>query len=37
MDQFISTVPGRLAHTNGKELKREKYVEGKIFVDRCSS
>ena len=37
IDQYISTVPGRLAHTKGKELKREKYVGGTIFVDHCSS
>jgi len=37
IDQYISMVPGRLAHTKGKELKRKKYSGGTNFVDHCLS
>lgn len=36
IDQYMSTVRGRLAHTKGKELKKDKYVGGTIFVDHAS-
>jgi hypothetical protein len=37
IDQYISTVPGRLAHTKGKEPKKDKYNGGTIFVDHASA
>jgi Reverse transcriptase (RNA-dependent DNA polymerase) len=33
IDQYISTVPGRLPHTKGKEQKKDRYVGGTLFVD----
>ena len=35
-DQFVSSVPGRLPHTFGKEKSHEKYTGGTIFVDEAS-
>ena len=37
VDQYLSTVPGRLEHTKGKEVKKYKYVCGKIFADHAGS
>jgi len=37
IDQYLSTVPGQIEHTKGKELKKDKYVGGTIFVDHASS
>jgi hypothetical protein len=36
LDQYVSSVPGRLAHTYGKETKRDKLTGGTIFVDRAT-
>jgi hypothetical protein len=35
-DQYVSSVPGRLPHTYGKEKVHEQYVGGTIFVDEAS-
>ena len=35
-DQYVSSVPGRLPHTFGKEKSHEKYSGGTIFVDEAS-
>jgi hypothetical protein len=37
VDQYVSSVPGRLPHTAGKEKPNEKYNGGTIFVDHASS
>jgi hypothetical protein len=37
LDQYISSLPGRLPHTKGKEAKKDKYTGGTIFVDHASS
>jgi hypothetical protein len=37
MDQYVSSVPGRLPHTMGKEAPKLKYHGGTIFVDHASS
>jgi hypothetical protein len=37
LDQYISSLPGRLPHTKGKEDKKDKYTGGTIFVDHASS
>jgi hypothetical protein len=36
LDQYVSSVPGRLAHTYGKEKKRDKLTGGTIFVDHAT-
>ena len=36
IDQFVSTVGGRLQHTKGKEKRDAKYNGGTIFVDHAS-
>jgi hypothetical protein len=36
LDQYVSSVPGRLAHTYGKENKRDKLTDGTIFVDHAT-
>ena len=36
VDQYTSTVLGRLPHTKGKEKKEEKYNGGTIFVDHAT-
>ena len=36
IDQYISSIPGRLPNTRGKETKKEKYVGGTLFVDHAS-
>jgi hypothetical protein len=36
LDQYVLSVPGRLAHTYGKEKKREKLTGGTIFVDHAT-
>ena len=36
VDQFISTKPGRLEHTYGKESDDDRYHGGTLFVD-CAS
>jgi len=36
MDQYISTTPGRLLHTRGKESSALKYTGETHFVDHCS-
>ena len=35
-DQFVSSLPGRLPNTYGKEQESEKYVGGTIFIDEAS-
>ena len=35
-DQFVSSVPGRLPNTYGREKESEKYVGGTIFIDEAS-
>ena len=35
-DQFVSSLPGRLPNTYGKEKESEKYVGGTIFIDEAS-
>jgi hypothetical protein len=37
VDQYICALPGRLPHTKGKEMKKDKYCGGTIFVDHASS
>ncbi|KAG7349585.1 reverse transcriptase RNA-dependent DNA polymerase [Nitzschia inconspicua] len=37
VDQYVSAVPGRLPNTEGKELPKDKYHGGTIFVDHASS
>ena len=37
MDQYFSTIKGRLENTKGKEANREKYIGGTIMVDHASS
>jgi hypothetical protein len=36
LDQYVSSVPGRLAHTYDKENKLEKLTGGTIFVDNAT-
>jgi hypothetical protein len=36
LDQYVLSVPGRLAHTYGKEKKRDKLTGGTIFVDHAT-
>jgi hypothetical protein len=36
VDQYMGSTPGRLPHTKGKELKKDKYTGGTIFVDHTS-
>ena len=36
MDQYVSTTPGRLPHTKGKEPSTMKFTGGTLFVDHCS-
>jgi hypothetical protein len=36
LDQYVSSVPGRLAHTYGKEKQRDKLTDGTIFVDHAT-
>jgi transposase InsO family protein len=36
LDQYVSSVPGRLAHTYGKEKKLDKLTGGTIFVDNTT-
>ena len=36
LDQYQSSIPGRLEHTYEKEKKEEKYTGGTIFVDHAS-
>ena len=36
MDQYISSTPGRLLHTKGKESATMQYMGGTLFVDHCS-
>mmetsp|Transcript_15062 Transcript_15062/g.36800 ORF Transcript_15062/g.36800 Transcript_15062/m.36800 type:complete len:509 (-) Transcript_15062:4073-5599(-) len=36
MDQYISAVPGRLAHTFGKEKSNKQYAGGTLFVDHAT-
>ena len=35
-DQFVSSLPGRLGHTFGKEKADQKYTGGTIFIDEAS-
>jgi hypothetical protein len=37
IDQYISSVPGRLPNTKGKELKKDRYNGGTLFVDHSSA
>lgn len=36
IDQYISSIPGRLPNTRGKESKKEKFIGGTLFVDHAS-
>jgi hypothetical protein len=36
LDQYVSSVPGRLVHTYGKEKKRDKLTGETIFVDHAT-
>jgi len=36
MDQYISSTPGRLPHTKGKESTAMHYMGGRLFVYHCS-
>jgi hypothetical protein len=36
IDQYVSTVPGRLPKTYGKEPKKDKYTGGTLFVDHAT-
>lgn len=36
IDQFMSTTPGRLPHTKGKEPKKDKFRGGTIMVDHAT-
>jgi hypothetical protein len=36
MDQYISGLPGRLPHTRGRELAKDRYHGGTLFVDHSS-
>ena len=35
-DQFVSSLPGRLPHTFGKEKQHEQFTGGTIFIDEAS-
>ena len=35
-DQFVSSLPGRLAHTFGKEKAEQQFSGGTIFIDEAS-
>jgi hypothetical protein len=37
IDQYESTLPGRLPHTKGKEPKKDKYNGGTLFVDHATA
>jgi hypothetical protein len=37
IDQYISSVPGRLPHMKGKEYKKDKFNGGTLFVDHASA
>jgi hypothetical protein len=37
LDQYMGSTPGRLPNTKAKELKKDKYTGGTIFVDHASS
>jgi hypothetical protein len=37
IDQYISAAPGRLLKSKGKELKKDKYCGGTLFVDHESA
>jgi hypothetical protein len=37
IDQYVSTLPGRLPHTKGKEPKKDKYNGGTLFVDHATA
>jgi hypothetical protein len=36
IDQYISSIPGRLPNTCGKESKKEKFIGGTLFEDDAS-
>jgi hypothetical protein len=36
LDQYVSSVPGRLAHAYGKETKRDKLTGGTVFIDHAT-
>ena len=36
-DQFVSSLPGRLPNTYGKEKEKDKYTGGTVFIDEASS
>jgi hypothetical protein len=36
IDQYVSTVPGQLPHMKGKELKKDHYCGGTLFVDHAT-
>jgi hypothetical protein len=36
LDQYMGLIPGRLPHTKGKELEKDHYTGGTIFVDHAS-
>ena len=35
-DQFVSSPPGRLTHTYGKESTEKQYSGGTVFIDEAS-
>jgi hypothetical protein len=37
IDQYVSSIPGRLPHTKGKESPKDKFNGGTIFVDHASA
>ena len=37
INQYKSSTPGRLKHTKGKELKKDKFIGGTMFVDHALS
>ena len=37
LDQYESSIPGRLPHTYGKEKKDDQYNGGTLFIDHASS
>lgn len=37
IDQYVSTIPGRLPNTKGKEPKKNKYTGGTLFVDHATA
>jgi hypothetical protein len=36
VDQYMSSVPGRLPHTHGKEKKEDKYTGGTLFINHAT-